>query len=267
MHAYRLLIDVGNTNTKLGVAQGHVVLKSFVLPTHAQDTVDTFGLRIMDIFTHMQISPRHMQAWVISSVVPQQNNLIRLAGEKYSECPVYFVPEDIPLPLENRYANPQEVGADRLVTAYAARQLFSSSGLMVIDFGTATTLECIQDHAYLGGLICPGVFSSLWALAGRTAKLPRISLQRKIPGLEIGQSTAESMNQGFLYGFASMIEGLCTQLQTFLSPPVTVVATGGFASALSPLCPCLQVIREDLLVQGLLMAHQKECAEGTKRAR
>jgi type III pantothenate kinase len=257
VHTYRLLLDVGNTNTKVGVAKGHLILNSFVLPTHAQDTADTFGLRIMQIFDHLRLSPRQIQAWVVSSVVPQHNAMIRMSGEKYSNCPVLFVPEDLPLPLRNRYANPQEVGADRLVTAYAARQLLNTPGLIVIDFGTATTLECIQDLDYLGGLICPGIFSSLGALAGHTAKLPRISLQRSSSGLTIGQSTAESMNHGFLYGFASMIQGLCAQLKEFLTSEVTVVATGGFAGSISPLCSSLDVVREDLLLQGLLMAHQE----------
>ncbi|WP_027370481.1 type III pantothenate kinase [Desulfovermiculus halophilus] len=257
MQTYRLLLDVGNTNTKLGVSKGHVILNSFVLPTHARDTADTFGLRVMQIFDHLRISPRQVQAWVVSSVVPEHNTMIRKAGEKYSTCPVLFVPDDLPLPLHNRYANPQEVGADRLVTAFAARRLLSTSGLIVIDFGTATTVECIQGHDYLGGLICPGVFSSLGALAGHTAKLPRISLEHSSSGLEIGRSTAESMNQGFLYGFASMIQGLCQQLRGFLTPEVTVVATGGFAGAITPLCSCLDTVREDLLLQGLLMAHQK----------
>lgn len=257
MHTCRLLLDVGNTNTKVGVAKGQVILNSFVLPTHAQETADTFGLRIMQIFEHVRLSPREVTAWVVSSVVPQHNAMLRRAGEKYSHCSVWFVPEDLPLPLRNLYANPQEVGADRLVTAFAARQLLSTPGLVVIDFGTATTLECIQDQDYLGGLICPGVFSSLGALAGHTAKLPRISLQQGSNGLEIGKSTAQSMNQGFVYGFASMIQGLCWQLREFLTPEVTVVATGGFAAAISPLCSCLDVIREDLLLQGLLMAHQK----------
>jgi type III pantothenate kinase len=257
VHTYRLLLDVGNTNTKVGVAKGHLILNSFILPTHAQETADTFGLRVMQIFNHLRLSPRQVQAWVVSSVVPQHNSMIRKAGEKYSNCQVYFVPEDVPLPLHNRYANPQEVGADRLVTAYAARQFVSTPGLVVIDFGTATTLECVQDLDYLGGLICPGVFSSLGALAGHTAKLPRISLEHSSAGLEIGRSTAQSMNQGFLYGFASMVQGLCEQLMEFLSSEITVVATGGFAGSISPLCSCLDVVREDLLLQGLLMAHQK----------
>ena len=264
MHTYRLLLDVGNTNTKLGVAKGHLILSSFVLPTQAQDTADTFGLRVMQIFDHLRLSPRQVQAWVVSSVVPQHNSMIRQAGEKYSNCPVCFVPEDVPLPLRNLYANPQEVGADRLVTAYAARQLVSTSGLVVIDFGTATTLECVQGLDYLGGLICPGVFSSLGALAGHTAKLPRISLEHRANGLEIGKSTAQSMNQGFLYGFASMIQGLCQQLKEFLAPDITVVATGGFAGAISPLCSCLDVVREDLLLLGLLLAHQKREDRGQR---
>ena len=254
----RLLIDVGNTNIKIGLARGDVLRQSFVLPTNYQETRDTFGLKIVDLCNYLQLSARDFQVWMVSSVVPQLNQLIRQAGESYSGCPVRFVPEDVPLPLVNHYTLPEEVGADRLVTAFAARELFSTPGLMVVDFGTATTVECVQDRGYLGGLICPGVLSSLQALGGKTAKLPRISLELESSDIRIGVSTVQSLTQGFVFGFASMIEGVCRQLRKNLEGEVTVVATGGFAGKIQPVCPCIQEVREDLLLKGLLMALQRE---------
>lgn len=250
-----LLIDVGNTNIKVGVARGERMLRSFVLPSNYQETKDTFGLKIVDICNYLQVSIKDFQAWMVSSVVPQLNVLIRQAGASYSGCPVRFVPEDVSLPLANHYTRPREVGADRLVTAYAARELFETPGLMVIDFGTATTVECVQDSAYLGGLICPGVLSSLQALGGKTAQLPRISLELESMDIQIGISTVQSLTQGFVFGFAAMIEGVCQRLQHNLMGEVTVVATGGFAGIIQPVCPCLQEVREDLLLRGLLLAH------------
>lgn len=253
-----LLIDVGNTNIKVGLADAESIRQSFVLPTHSQETRDTFGLRIVDLCRYLKLSAGDLKAWVVSSVVPQMNTLIRQAGEAYSGCPVYFAPGDIPLPLVNHYTLPAEVGADRLVTAYAARELFDTPGLMVVDFGTATTVECVQDRGYLGGLICPGVLSSLQALGGKTAKLPRISLDLESTDIRIGVSTVQSLTQGFVFGFASMIEGVCARLKTNLQGEVTVVATGGFAGKIQPVCPCLDAVREDLLLTGLLLALKNE---------
>ncbi len=257
-----LLIDIGNTNTKIGLAQGDFILHYFVLPTNLQETADTFGFKVVDLCRYLLIVPEDIQAWIVSSVVPPLDYVIRKAGEIYSKCRVYFVPIDISLPLKNRYAHPEEVGADRLVTAYAARNLFSSSALIVIDFGTATTLECIQGWDYLGGFICPGILSSLGALGGKTAKLPRISLDLSSSNLEIGTSTATSMSYGFIFGFASMVEGLYLHLKRYLKNDITVVATGGFAKKIQPVCSCIQKVREDLLLQGLVMAYKLIVKDG-----
>ncbi|MFW6054831.1 MAG: type III pantothenate kinase, partial [Thermodesulfobacteriota bacterium] len=143
-----LLMDVGNTNIKIGLARGNRIVHSFVLPTTLQETSDTLGLKIVDLCSYLQLKAGDIRAWMVSSVVPPLDELIRRSGETYSRCPVLFVPEDVPLPLTNYYTRPQEVGADRLVTAYAARELFDTPGLMVVDFGTATTVECVQDRGY-----------------------------------------------------------------------------------------------------------------------
>ncbi len=255
---YLLAIDVGNTNTKVGVARGGELMESFVLPTNVRETSDTFGLKIFELCRHLRISPGRFKAWLVSSVVPPVNSLIRQAGERYSRCPVLFVPEDIELPLTNAYANPQEVGADRLVTAFAARKLFDTPGLIVIDFGTATTVECVQGWTYQGGLICPGVLSSLHALGGKTAKLPRIDLEVRRQTVCIGDSTVTSMKHGFVFGFAAMIEGLCSRLRATLEGQVTIVATGGFAATLEPVCSCLDVVQRELLLQGLIWASEEQ---------
>lgn len=249
-----LLMDIGNTNTKVGIAIGDEIVATYVLPTTMKDTADTFGFKIFAMCRHLKIQINEIDLWMISSVVPPINSIIKEAGEKYSGCDVVFVPEDVPLPLENKYANPTEVGSDRLVTAYAARNLFSTPGLIVIDFGTATTLECVQDNSYLGGLICPGILSSLQALSVKTAKLPKISLEVDDGKMQIGNSTITSMTHGFIFGFAKMVDGLCMELEKFLTGEVTIVATGGFASKIKPVSKCIDEIRPDLLLRGLLFA-------------
>ncbi len=210
-----MLIDVGNTSTKIGLAIGNEIVSTYVLPTTLKETSDTFGFKIFALTRHLKVQISEIDLWMVSSVVPPLNGIIREAGNKYSLCDVVFVPEDLSLPLINRYANPYEVGSDRLVTAFAARELFSTPGLIVIDFGTATTLECVQDNIYLGGLICPGILSSLQALSQKTAKLPKISLDVEDGKMLIGNSTVTSMTHGFIFGFAAMVDGLCMELRNF----------------------------------------------------
>ena len=257
MPGHLLLLDVGNTSTKVGLAGPDGLEASFVLPTEQPGTADSWGLRLAAAVAHSRLDG--VAAMAVSSVVPPVDSCLRAAADKYFGIRAAFVPKDLPLAVENRYARPQEVGADRLVTAFAARRLFpDAETVIVIDFGTATTFDCVQGDAYLGGLICPGVHSSARALASGTAKLPQITpevLDETAHGrLTIGRSTSQSLNHGFVYGFAAMAEGLCLRLKERLGGQALVVATGGFAQGLAAVCPCLEEIRPDLLLEGLRLA-------------
>jgi len=259
-----LLLDVGNTSTKVGLADADDLIASFVLPTEQPGTADSWGLRLEAAVAHaLRAAPESAGAAVggmaVSSVVPPVDSCLRAAAEKYFNVRAAFVPKDLPLAIENRYARPQEVGADRLVTAFAARRLFpDAERIIVIDFGTATTFDCVEGDAYLGGLICPGVHSSARALASGTAKLPRITPEvldeTAHSPLAIGRSTSQSLNHGFVFGFAAMAEGLCKRLRERLGGDALVVATGGFAQGMAAVCPCLEEIRPDLLLKGLRLA-------------
>jgi type III pantothenate kinase len=251
-----LLIDVGNTNTKIGLAVDGAVSAAYSLPTDRETTADSWGLRVLDVFRAAGTDPASIEAWVVSSVVPPVDPLLARAAERFCGCSALFVPADVPIPLENRYLQPQEVGADRLVTAFAARDLYDEDSLIVVDYGTATTFDCVHGAAYLGGLICPGVHSSVVALAGRTAKLPRITLEIDSPDIHVGRSTFESLNQGFVFGFAAMTEGILARLRATLPGPVRTVATGGFAARIKAVCPDLDEVRPDLLLEGLLKAYR-----------
>jgi type III pantothenate kinase len=255
-----LLLDVGNTNVKIGLARpGQGVLTTYALPTSTAgslDTSDAWGLKLLDICRTEDLTPGQIIEVVASSVVPPMNPVIARAAERFFQRPALFVPDSIPLSIENRYARPQEVGADRLVTAFAARCREKAETLIVVDFGTATTLDCVQGNAYLGGLICPGVLSSARALATGTAKLPQISLEIKGP-LHVGKSTSESLNQGLIHGFAAMVEGLSRRIAESVGarPEDTrVIATGGFAGHVAAVCPAIDDVREDLLMEGLMRA-------------
>lgn len=256
-----LYFDIGNTNTKIGVGTGESIAASYVLPSDERQTADQFGLTLLDLLRHMGLGAVDVTACIASSVVPGMGLLIARACERFLGVRLLFAPEDLPIPLENRYALPHEVGADRLVGAYAARCLFPlAASIISVDFGTATTFDCVEDNAYLGGLICPGVQSSASALAAGTAKLPRVSLEVKDRTPAPGRSTATSLNHGFVFGFAAMAEGVTARLAAGMQGPVTVVGTGGFASALAGVADCFHAIHPDLLLEGLRFLYHNYAA-------
>lgn len=261
-----LLFDVGNTNVKLCLADERGLGRTYSLPSTNRETADSLGLAISGICAREGVAEAAVRAWVLSSVVPPLNSLLKAACQGFFSCPALFVPGDIGLPLENRYARPQEVGADRLLGGYAARRLFADRTLIVVDFGTATTFDCVQGNAYLGGLICPGVLSSVTALGTQTAKLPQISLELDAADLDIGTSTRQSLNHGVLFGFAAMLEGLTARLKTRLNDPAArVVATGGFAPHLAAITNCIDDLAPDLLMQGLAAAYFQKHSPDTSR--
>jgi type III pantothenate kinase len=250
-----LLLDIGNTNTKIGVVREDTLLTSYSLPTRLDTTADAWGMQLIKILDLHGLCSGDVKGWVVCSVVPPVSALVRQAGQRFCSCPVFFVPENMPLGLENHYARPYEVGADRLVAAFAARRMHPGPSLIVVDFGTATTFDCVQDNAYLGGLICPGLHSSAGALATKTAKLPTIALDVAERQPRIGQSTADSLRGGMVFGFASMVEGLCARLKPLLKPPVEVVVTGGPAVTVVNVTSGIDHYHPDLLMQGLVMTY------------
>jgi type III pantothenate kinase len=253
-----LLFDIGNTNIKIGVTRKNASLASYVLPSNERQTADEFGLTLLQILRHSGLEPDALSGCLASSVVPDLNLIVRRACERFFGLRLLFAPDDIPLPLENRFARPHEVGADRLVGSYAARMLFpAATSIISVDYGTATTFDCVQGNAYLGGLICPGVLSSMSALASNTAKLPRISLEVGESAPAPGLSTSTSLNHGFVFGFAAMTEGLIERLSGFLQGPLSVVGTGGFSSSIAAVTDCFHAVRPDLLLEGLSLLYKE----------
>lgn len=253
-----LLFDIGNTNIKIGFADDNGIIRQFSLPTDRGQTADGLGLALEGLCRHVGIALDQISACVASSVAPAVAQLVHRACRSFLGREVSFAPEDILIPLENKYARPQEVGADRLVGAFAARRLMpDAKSIISVDYGTATTFDFVTDSTYLGGLICPGVLSSVEALALRTAKLPHIALDIDAREPAIGISTASSINHGFVFGFAAMTEGICARMAAQLPGPVHVVATGGFAHSLARVVPCFTIVRPDLLLEGLRILYRE----------
>ncbi|MDR1360429.1 MAG: type III pantothenate kinase [Deltaproteobacteria bacterium] len=258
-----ILFDIGNTNIKVGLCSGEGRPASYTLPSDSRQTGDSLGLALLGILGHAGWSPAEVEDCVGSSVAPAISLLVRTACRRYLGRPLRLAPEDIPIPLENRYPRKHEVGSDRLVGAFAARRLYPEAAAIIsVDFGTATTFDCVRGNAYLGGLIGPGILSSAEALASRTAKLPRISLEVESDLLMPACSTVTSLNHGFVFGFAAMTEGLTARLRRSLPEPVVVVGTGGLVQTLAMVSRCFDAVRPDLLLEGLrlLLAEEKSLA-------
>lgn len=252
MSEHLLLADIGNTCIKIVFARPDALEAAYSLPTRAQHTADSLGLSIMQLVALRGLKPEDITACIVCSVVPDVNTLLHEALHRYlNKTPLTF-PGDFSIDLVNGYDQPQEVGSDRLLAAFAARKLFPDTpSIISVDFGTATTFDCVSGNTYLGGLICPGLFSSRNALASNTAQLPRISLEMTESRVLIGKNTITSMNHGFLFGFAAMTEGLCNRLKAQLPGPTFVVGTGGAAHDLSRICRAFDIVRPDLILEGL----------------
>ena len=255
-HATLLLFDIGNTNIKVGLASEQGVLDSYTLHTDAGQTSDDLGLTLLELLRHARLQPERIRACVASSVVPNLNQTMREMCRRYFRRELLFAPDDLPVPLRNCYERPAEVGADRLVGAYAARKLVPEApSLICVDFGTALTFDCVTENTYLGGLIFPGVRTAALALAGSTAKLPHVSLE--VEGTEPvpGRNTSTSINHGIMFGYAALVEGLCARLSRQLALPVTVLATGGFAAEIQKIAGCFSRLVPGLLLEGLRFAY------------
>lgn len=247
-----LLCDIGNTSIKIGLADSRQAMVSYTLPTNSQDTPDSLGLKLLSLLQHSKADLEAFKACLVCSVVPPLDLVIRKAVEKYVGCPVFLVPSDLPVPLENRYENPGEVGADRLVCAFAARRLFPASpSLIIVDFGTAATFDCVQADAYLGGLIFPGPATSAAALASHAAKLPNVGLDIQATEAAPCSNTSTSISHGLVFGFVAVAEGLCARLKRRLKAPVTILATGGFANVVARLSSIFDSVQPSLLLDGL----------------
>ncbi len=247
-----IIFDIGNTNIKLGLADHKGLLTSYALCTDTNESADSLGLKVLQVLNHAGFLPGAFSLAVASSVVPDMNPVLRQTCERYLGLELKLSPGDLAIPLENNYARPEEVGADRLLGAYAARRLFPEPrNIISVDFGTATTFDCVEDNAYMGGLICPGVFSAAAALASKTAKLPRISLVVEDDAPVVGRSTSTSLNHGFIFGFAAMTEGLCQKLAASMPSKPLIIGTGGFAPTVGKASNCFDHLCPDLLLEGL----------------
>ena len=251
-----LAIDVGNTNTVFGVYDGTDLRGQWRSATNAEKTADEFFVWLTTLMSLEGISRDQIEGAIISTVVPQALFSLRVLCVRFFEVTPLIVGEaGIEPGIEIRLNDPRSVGADRIVNAVAAHETYKGA-LIVIDFGTATTLDIVSaDGAYEGGIIVPGVNLSLEALHTAAAKLPRIAVER--PQKVIGTDTISAMQSGVFWGYISLIEGLVSKVKAEYEEPMTVISTGGLAALFRHSTDVIEHIDSDLTMRGLWAIYER----------
>jgi type III pantothenate kinase len=249
-----LVVDAGNTTTVFGFFAGAELLQSFRLSTDTDRTSDEYGALLDGLLERRGLSASRVEAVVVSSVVPPlQPTLVRLAREFFG-CRPFFVEPGIRTGMPIRYDNPAEVGADRIVNAVAARELYGAP-VVVVDFGTATTFDVVNAKGeYVGGIISPGILISAEALFAHASRLYRVDLQE--PERLVGRNTATAMQAGIFYGYVGLVDGILERLRAEMPDLVEIVATGGQAELIAGASRHIRKVEPLLTLLGLRRIHE-----------
>ena len=250
-----LAIDIGNSNIVIGVCDGKEILFRDRISTNHTATALEYVSIFRTAFILNGIDHKEITGVVMSSVVPDVTGVVKAAAEKYTESKALVVGPGIKTGLSIIIDNPAQLGSDLVVDAVAGINNYPLP-LIIIDMGTATTLSVINERGdYMGGMIMPGVAVSYDSLISRTSQLPKIALEP--PKRVIGRNTVECMKSGILYGNAGALDGLIDRINEELGTQCTVVATGGLAGVITPLCRSKIILDHDLLLKGLMIIYEK----------
>ena len=250
-----LAIDIGNTNIVIGCMKDDEIVFKARIATERQRTSDQYGVEIKNMIEAFGVKLKDIDDCIISSVVPPVFNSVRTGVLKIIGKQPMVVSPGLKTGLNIHVDVPSQVGSDRIVIAVAALAEYEAP-LILMDLGTATTIEVVEpDNVYLGGVIFPGVMVSLDALTSRAAQLPGISLDK--PKAVIGKNTVDCMRSGMMYGTAAMIDGIIERIEEELGHKTTIVATGGLARFITPLCKREIILERDLLLKGLNIIYKK----------
>jgi type III pantothenate kinase len=255
-----LTIDIGNTNLTLGLYQGEKLGPRWRLATVHERMPDEYGLQLLGLLSHSGIQLSQLHGICIGSVVPPLTGKVVEACRKYLNRDPLVVDTGVKTGVRIRYDDPRAVGADRIVDAAAVHRLYGGPAC-VVDFGTATTFEAISaEGEFLGGAISPGIGIAAEALFLRTAKLPRVDLQR--PPSAIGRNTVHSMQSGLLFGYVGLVEGMVARFRAELGPQMKVIATGGLAEIIAQETDVIDIIAPWLTLDGLRIVWEMNFSGG-----
>lgn len=250
-----LAIDMGNTNIVVGCIKNGQILFVERLCTNLSETELEYAIGIKTVLELYNIKVDEIDGAIISSVVPPLTDIIRAAIRKIIGKESMVVGPGLKTGLNILMDNPKTMGADLIVDSVAGIHEYGAP-LIIIDMGTATTVSVIDDDKnYIGGMIIPGLKVSLESLVNRTSQLPRIGLDA--PAKTIGKNTIDCMKSGILFGNASMLDGLVDRIREELGCNATVVATGGLAKTVIPLCKHDIIVDDELLLKGLYLIYKK----------
>jgi type III pantothenate kinase len=250
-----LCIDIGNTNIVLGIFQDDKMLNHWRIRTERDMTGDEVGILINNLFMPIQSEVKSISDIIISCVVPPLLSGFKDFCLLYLNREPMIVGPSIETGMPIKCNNPKEVGADRIVNAVAAYQKYKT-GLIVVDFGTATTFDYISlEGAYEGGAIAPGIIISSEALFQKASKLPRVEIFAK-PKTAVGKDTISSINSGLIYGYAGMVDGIVNRIKEEIRLDLTVIATGGLAPLIKSEARSIDHLEEFLTLEGLKIIYK-----------
>lgn len=250
-----LVVDIGNTNTAIGIFQEKKLIEDWKIKTEKDRTSDEYVLMLSSLLNSSGLERKEIKSVIISSVVPPLTPVFQNLCQRLFQVRPLVVGPGLKTGMSILYENPLEVGADRVVVAIAAFEKYGGP-CIVVDFGTATTFDAVSSQGeYLGGAIAPGIHISAEALFLKTAKLPCIEIKK--PKRAIGRSTVSSMQSGLFFGYIGLISNIIEKIKGELGKDATVISTGGFAAQISEEIKFIDFHEPHLILEGLRIVYER----------